>query len=86
MNQTHGQELNTDLTLHGYYLFRIVKLTNNVHSDKYGYNGYVIASGLSTQFSLSNSEWGKNVVIFGVDNGSSMHAGNKKNILVLGEG
>ena len=36
---------------------------------------------------MSNSEWGKSVVIFGVDNSSYMHADNReKYILVLGEG
>ena len=34
---------------------------------------------------LSNGEWSKHVVIFGVDNSSSVHAHNKqKDILVLG--
>ena len=33
---------------------------------------------------LSNGEWGKHVVIFGVDNSSSVHAHNKqKDILLL---
>ena len=36
---------------------------------------------------MSNGGWGRNVVIFGVDNTSSMHADNrKKDILVLGQG
>ena len=34
-----------------------------------------------------NREWGKNVVIFGVDDSSSLHADNrKKDFLVLGQG
>ena len=36
---------------------------------------------------MSNGEWDKNLVIFGVDNSSSVHGNNrKKYILVLGEG
>ena len=35
---------------------------------------------------MPNDEWGKNTVIFGADNSSSMHADNRKNdILILGE-
>ena len=38
-------------------------------------------------FSLLNFDWGKNFVIFGVHNSSSVHTDNKrKGILVLGEG
>ena len=40
-----------------------------------------------SQFSLPDGSFGKNVIIFGVDNGSSVHDDNeKKNISVLGEG
>ena len=40
------------------------------------------------EFSLSNCrEFGKNVIIFGVDNGSSTHIDDrKKDILILGKG
>ena len=37
--------------------------------------------------SIKNFDWGKNIVIFGLDMSSSVHADNKtKNILVLGQG
>ena len=40
-----------------------------------------------SQFLLSNGEWGKDVVILGVDNSSSIHGDiRKKYILVLGKG
>ena len=60
-------------------------MTKNSHPNKYGYNGYGIGFGSRSQFSLPNGEWCKNV-IFGVDNSSSVHANNRKNILVLGNG
>ena len=38
-------------------------------------------------FSYPDFYWGKNVVIFGVDNSSSVHAHNKrKHILIVGAG
>ena len=38
-------------------------------------------------FSFSNCDWGKNFVIFGIDNSSLAHLDNKKKFkLVLGEG
>ena len=40
-----------------------VKLTKNGYLDKYRY---------SSQFSLSDVSWSKNVVIFGVDNSSGV--------------
>ena len=42
---------------------------------------------LSSLFLNPGFDWGKNIVIFGVDNSSSVHIDNtKKDILVLGEG
>ena len=40
------------------------------------------------QLLWSDGSWGKNVVIFGINNSSSMYVdnNNKKNTLVLGEG
>ena len=64
-----------------------VKLSNNADPNKYGCSVYGIGFAAFSQFSLSNSEWGKIVVIFGVDHSTSVHANNrKKDILVLGEG
>ena len=67
-------------------MFEAAKLTKNADPDKYGYNGYGIGFNVCSQFSWSDGSWDKNVFIFGVDSGSSVHADNKKkNILVLGE-
>ena len=42
---------------------------------------------IGSLFSVPNFDWNKNVVIFGVDNISSVHVDNqKKDILVLGKG
>ena len=62
-----------------------MKLTKNADADKYGRSGYGTGSDARSQFSL-NGEWGKNVVIFGVNNNLSLQTDNrKKNILVLVE-
>ena len=63
-----------------------VKLTSNADPDEYGKRGgYGIGFDACSRFSLSNSEWIKNV-IFGVDNSLSAHTDNSKiDILVLGE-
>ena len=48
------------------------------------YNGYGIGFVSPPLFSLPNFDCGKNVIIFGVDMGSSVHINNKKNdILIL---
>ena len=57
-----------------------MKLTKIVDSDKYRYSGYGIEFDASSQFSLSISEWGKNVVIFVVEDSSSKPTDNKKYI------
>ena len=64
----------------GNSLFGAVKLPKNVNPDKYRCSGYGIVFDARSQFSLSNSEWLKNVFIFGVDNSSFVHADNRKNI------
>lgn len=62
-----------------------VKLTKEADPDKYWYSGYSIRFGTRSNFSI-NGEWGKNIIIFGVDNSSSMHTDNReKDILVLGK-
>ena len=62
-----------------------MKLTKNVDPDKYGYSGYSIVFDACSQFSLARDEWGKNIVIFGVDNSLSVHTDNRKSdILILG--
>ena len=80
------QDLSADFALK-YFLFGSVKLTKNADPNKYQYNGYGLGFDSRTIFSIPNFDWGKNVIIFGVDMSSSVHANNKKrNILVLGEG
>ena len=67
-------------------LFGSVKLTKNADIDKYGYTGYGIGFHRETSFSFDN-DFGKNVIIFGVDMSSSKKIGNrKKDILILGKG
>ena len=50
-------------------------------------NIYDIGFTVRLQFSLPDRSWGKNVIIFRVDNSSSVHVDSKmKNILVFSEG
>ena len=68
-------------------MFRGDTLAENADPDKYFYSGYVIGFDSHLLFSFPNFDWGKDVVIFGVDNSSSVHKdNNKKDILVLGKG
>ena len=54
-------------------------LTINTDPDQYSYLGYGFDSLLL--FSFPSFDWGKNNVIFGVKNSSSVHIdGNKKHI------
>ena len=67
-------------------LFGSVKLTKNADINKYGYSGYGIGFDRETSFSFGN-DFGKNVIIFGVDMSSSTKVDNrKKDILILGGG
>ena len=82
---TWSRDLNTDFTL-GNCLFGAVKLTKNADPDNYKYSSYGIGFDSCSRFSWTDGRWGKNVIIFGVDNSSSVHInGKNKNILVLGE-
>ena len=64
-----------------------MELTENVDPDKYGYSVYGTRFDARLRFWLPDGSWGKNVIIFGVDNSSSVRYNNKtKNTLVLGEG
>ena len=77
---------NADFTLDD-CLFGAVKLTKNVNPNKYEYSSHSKGFNVRLQFSLLHGEWSLNVIIFGVDNSSSVHADHrKKYILVLGEG
>ena len=82
---TWSRDLNANFTLRD-CLFGAVKLTKNADPDKYSYSGYDIGFDSRPRFSYPDFDWSKNVVIFGVDNSSSVHDYNdQKDILVLGE-
>ena len=67
-------------------LFGAVKLTKCIDIDKYKYSGYSIRFDSSGNFSHTSGEFGKNVIIFGVDMSSSVHANNNtRDVLVLGK-
>ena len=68
-------------------LFGAVTLAKTIDIDKYGYSGYGIGFDRRSSFSFPGGGFGQNVLIFGVDMGSSSHIDNKKkDILVLGKG
>ena len=68
-------------------LFGVVKLTKNANPNKCTYSGYETGFDSRSLFSISNFDWGKNAIIFGVDMSLSLHANNKnKNIVILGKG
>ena len=68
-------------------LFGAVKLTKNADIDKYRYSGYGIGFGARRTSSFPAGDFDQNVIIFGGDMSSSIHADNKKkNILILVEG
>ena len=76
------RDLNANFTP-GNCLFGAVELTKNADPDKYSYSGYGIGFESRSKFSLPDSGSGKNIIIFRVDNSSSVHiAGKNKNILV----
>ena len=64
-----------------------VKITKMADPDKYSYSGYRIVFDSHSLCSIPNFDWGKNVLIFGVDTSSSVHTDNRnKDILILGKG
>ena len=68
-------------------LFEAVTLTKNGDIDKYKYSGYGIGFDRHGSFSFPGTGLGRNVIIFGVDMGSSTKIDNrKKYILILGKG
>ena len=67
-------------------MFGGVKLTKNVDPDKYSYSGYEIGFDSCSHFSLLNFDFAKYVITFGVDNISSVHGDNRKNILGQSKG
>ena len=67
-------------------MFCAVRLTKNAYIDKYRYSGYGIGFDRRGSFSFPCGGFGINVIIFGVDMSSSVHADNKKKaILILGK-
>ena len=72
----------------GNSLFGAVKPTKNPDLDKYKYSGYGTGFNARGSFSLSSdSEFGKNVMIFGADTISLVHIDNeKKDIFIIGKG
>lgn len=62
-------------------------LTKNSAPEKYSYSGYEIRYYSLSLFSYPNFDWDKTVIIFAVDNSSSVNTNNKKKIiLVIGKG
>ena len=67
-------------------LFGAVKLIKNPDVGKYKYSGYGIGFDSRRIFSRTSAEDGRNVIIFGADMSSSVHANSKlNNVLVLGK-
>ena len=67
-------------------LFGAVKITKNVNTSHYKYEGYGICFDGESSFSFGNRIDAKNVIIFGVNNSNSIHSTNKtQNIYVLGQ-
>ena len=67
-------------------LFGAIQLTKNIDLDKSFYSRYGIGFDVRSLFSLPDgSDCGKNVILFGLDNSSSAHIYNKKDILLLGK-
>ena len=59
-------------------LFGVTSIVKNSDKEKYVYSGYGIAFERKGEWRFDN-DTARNVVIFGVDKGSSSHADNLKN-------
>ena len=67
-------------------LFGAIEIIKDADTSKYKYRGYGICFDEGGSFSKGNISNGKNVLIFGVDESSSVHANNKaNNIFVMGD-
>ena len=67
-------------------LFGAVKITKNVNTSHYKYEGYGICFDGESSFSFGNRIYVKNVIIFGVNTSKSSHSTNKtQNTYVLGK-
>ena len=68
-------------------MFGALSLSKNGNIDKCKYSGYGIGFDRHGSFSFPGTGLGRNVIIFGVDMGSSTKIDNrKKDILILGKG
>ena len=56
------------------------KLTKNADPDKYKYSGYGIGFDSPSKSSWTDGHKGKNVIVFGADNSSSVNIDNRKKI------
>ena len=61
-------------------LFGVVRLTKNAKFDKYQCLGSGLEFDRKSSFSFPGGGFGQNVIIFGADMSSSVHADNKKRI------
>ena len=76
---------NPDVTVQN-GLFGAVKITKNVNTSYYKYEGYGISFDSESSFSFGNRIDGNNVIIFGVNTSNSSHSTSKtQNIYVLGK-
>ena len=67
-------------------LFGAIEITKNADTSKYKYKGFDICFDKGGIFSKGNISNGRNVLIFGVDESSLVHANNKaNNIYVMGD-
>ena len=76
-----SQDLNVKFTL------KDCLFGNVTDPNKYSYSRYVIGFDSRSIFSIPNFDWGKNIIIFGVDMNLFVHDNNKnKDTLILGKG
>ena len=80
-----SRDLSANFTLKD-YLFGAFKLTRNADPGKYSYSWYGIGFDSCSLFLLINFDWGKTVVVFRVDNSSSLLMMIRKKILIISEG
>ena len=67
-------------------MFGAVKISKNLNTSHYKYEGYGICFDSESSFSFGNRIDAKNVIIFGVNTSNSRHSTNKtQNIYVLGK-
>ena len=68
-------------------MFGAVKLVKNADIDKCKYSGYGIGFDARGTFLFPDGSFAQNVIVFGADMSSSVHANNKtKDILIFCEG